>query len=70
MNSKILNESGKEQDMEKNVTIKPAAEAENIPQYGKIRKPVRKNVEQPKILINDRKKASYDLYSLGKKPQE
>lgn len=37
---------------------------------GKIKKPNRKKVESPRILINDRKKASYDLYTIGTKPQE
>lgn len=37
---------------------------------GKIRKPVRKKTAEPEIYINDRKKASYDLYTIGKKPQE
>lgn len=36
---------------------------------GKIQKPSRKTVDTPMIRINDRKKANYDLYTIGKKPQ-
>lgn len=56
--------------METNVGATAATEKENTQQYGKIKKPTRKVVAPPEIYINDRKKASYDLYTIGTKPQE
>lgn len=55
--------------METNTEITQDDKKENVHQYGKIKKPTRKAVTPTEIYINDRKKASYDLYGTSKKPQ-
>lgn len=46
------------------------ADSNTFQTFGKIRKPNRTKADPPKIYINDRKKARYDLYTIGQKPQE